>query len=39
MEDVYNKGLVRAIGLSNFSPTHIKRIYDNAKVKPHSLQV
>lgn len=39
MEEVYNKNLTKAIGLSNFSPSQIKRIFENSTVKPHNLQV
>ena len=39
MEKLYKEGKVRAIGLSNFNEEQIQRIYDNAEVKPHNLQV
>lgn len=39
MEAVYKKGLAKAIGISNFSIKQIQRIYDNAEIKPHNLQV
>lgn len=39
MEDVYKGGMARAIGLSNFNARQIRRIYDNADVKPSNLQV
>jgi aldehyde reductase len=39
MEECFKKGLTKAIGLSNFNARQIKRIYDNATVKPHCLQV
>jgi len=39
MEDVYNAGLAKAIGLSNHNSKQIQRIYDNATVKPMALQV
>ncbi|KFD72200.1 hypothetical protein M514_01386 [Trichuris suis] len=39
MEDVLNKGLTRAIGLSNFSIPQMQRILDNCSVKPHNIQV
>jgi len=39
MEAVFNKGLTKAIGLSNFNQQQIQRIYDNAQVKPHNLQL
>uniref|UniRef100_A0A914XEI6 NADP-dependent oxidoreductase domain-containing protein n=1 Tax=Plectus sambesii TaxID=2011161 RepID=A0A914XEI6_9BILA len=38
MEGVFEKGLTKAIGVSNFSEEQVQRIYDNAKVKPHNLQ-
>jgi alcohol dehydrogenase (NADP+) len=39
MEQVFNKGLTKAIGLSNFNAKQIQNIYDKATVKPHNLQV
>lgn len=39
MEDVYKKGLTKAIGLSNFGLSQIQRIYNEATVKPQNLQV
>ncbi|CAB3399942.1 unnamed protein product [Caenorhabditis bovis] len=39
MEDIYQKGLARAIGLSNFNVDQIQRVYSTASVKPHNLQV
>jgi diketogulonate reductase-like aldo/keto reductase len=39
MEGVFEKGLTKAIGVSNFNDEQIQRIYDNAKVKPHNSQV
>jgi len=34
MEELYNAGKIRAIGLSNFLPHHIDAVFENAKVKP-----
>lgn len=34
LEDLYTEGRVRAIGLSNFLPHHIRVILETAKVKP-----
>ncbi len=34
MEELYNEGKVKAIGLSNFLPHHIKPILDNSKIRP-----
>lgn len=39
MEDAYKAGLAKAIGLSNFNSKQIKRIYDDAEIKPHNVQV
>jgi len=39
LEGVFEKGLAKAIGVSNFNEEQIQRIYDNAKVKPHNSQV
>lgn len=34
LEKAVEKGLIRAIGLSNFLPHHTKNILDNCKIKP-----
>lgn len=34
MEDLYNEGRIRAIGVSNFLPHHIKALMKTAKIKP-----
>lgn len=39
MEGVYEKGLTKAIGISNFNSTQIKRLLKTAKVPMHVLQV
>lgn len=39
MEDVFNAGLAKAIGLSNVNTKQIDRIYNAASVKPHNVQV
>uniref|UniRef100_F1L6R3 Prostaglandin F synthase 1 n=1 Tax=Ascaris suum TaxID=6253 RepID=F1L6R3_ASCSU len=39
MERIYEKGLARAIGLSNFNVEQLQQIYHAAKVKPHNLQI
>ncbi|XP_077285642.1 1,5-anhydro-D-fructose reductase-like isoform X1 [Arctopsyche grandis] len=39
MEKLQDEGLAKAIGLSNFNERQIKRICDNARVKPSNLQV
>eukprot|EP00051_Salpingoeca_urceolata_P019488 m.285156 g.285156 ORF g.285156 m.285156 type:complete len:369 (+) comp19430_c6_seq9:3-1109(+) len=39
MEAVYEEGLVRNIGLSNFNSKQIQEIVDGGKVKPFALQV
>jgi len=38
-EKIYASGKAKAIGISNFSPRQIQRIYDNSTVKPMNLQV
>lgn len=38
MEDVFNAGLAKAIGLSNVNTKQIDRIYNAASVKPHNVQ-
>jgi len=39
MEDLYKEGKVRAIGVSNFSPSDLQNILDNNKVVPHVNQI
>lgn len=39
MEELYQEGKVRAIGLSNFLPHHIMNILDTCKVKPMVDQI
>ncbi|CAL1283595.1 unnamed protein product [Larinioides sclopetarius] len=39
LEKLVDQGLVRSIGLSNFNSEQIRRIYDNARIKPAVLQV
>lgn len=39
MEELYEAGKIRAIGVSNFSPSDIDNILDNTKIKPHVNQI
>ena len=39
MEKLVDEGLAKAIGVSNFTKQQLKRIYDNARIKPSNLQV
>ncbi|XP_013773691.1 1,5-anhydro-D-fructose reductase-like [Limulus polyphemus] len=39
MEDAVDAEMTKAIGISNFNSEQIKRIYDNARIKPANLQV
>ncbi|KAG8195912.1 hypothetical protein JTE90_001146 [Oedothorax gibbosus] len=39
MEECFEKGLVKSIGLSNFNSQQIKKVIDSAKIKPTVLQV
>ncbi|CAD6185282.1 unnamed protein product [Caenorhabditis auriculariae] len=39
MEAVFNQGLTRSIGVSNFNVEQIQQVYSTAKVKPHNLQI
>uniref|UniRef100_A0A8R1XPH6 Aldo_ket_red domain-containing protein n=1 Tax=Onchocerca volvulus TaxID=6282 RepID=A0A8R1XPH6_ONCVO len=39
LENLYEKGTLKAIGLSNFNEEQIQNILDHATVKPHNLQV
>ena len=39
LEDLVHEGLVRGIGLSNFTQQQIERILQNAKIKPANLQL
>lgn len=39
MEDLVDRGLVRSIGVSNFSPEKIQEILQNARITPAVNQV
>ncbi|KHJ91164.1 oxidoreductase, aldo/keto reductase family protein [Oesophagostomum dentatum] len=39
MEKLYDKGKVKALGLSNFNAKQLRNVYDHARVKPANLQV
>lgn len=39
MEECYKAGLTKHIGISNYSPSQLQKLYDQAAVKPHNLQV
>lgn len=39
MEHIYDLGLAKAIGLSNFNIKQIERVLDNCKIRPANLQV
>ena len=39
MEECYELGLTKAIGLSNFNSVQLQRVLDNCKIKPANLQV
>ncbi|AYG00140.1 aldo/keto reductase [Lactococcus allomyrinae] len=39
MEELYDEGLVRAIGVSNFEPNHIDRLLTRARIMPAVDQV
>jgi alcohol dehydrogenase (NADP+) len=39
LEELYKKGTLKAIGLSNFNERQIQSLYDQAEIKPHNLQV
>ncbi len=39
MEGVFDRGLAKAIGVSNFNAEQVQRICDTARVKPHNIQV
>lgn len=39
MEECFDKGLVKSIGLSNFNSEQIRRVLDMCKIKPVVLQV
>jgi diketogulonate reductase-like aldo/keto reductase len=34
MEELYDKGQIRAIGVCNFLITHLKRLMENSRIKP-----
>lgn len=39
MEEYYNKGFFRSIGVSNFNPDDIQNILDNCDITPHANQI
>jgi diketogulonate reductase-like aldo/keto reductase len=39
MEELYEKGKIRAIGVSNFMISHLKRLIENSRIKPMMNQV
>lgn len=39
MEEIYESGKVRAIGVSNFEPQHLQPILDNCKIVPMCNQI
>ena len=39
MEDLYNEGKIKAIGVSNFSPDQLKELMTYAKIKPAINQI
>ena len=39
LEDLYNEGKIRAIGLSNFLPHHIEALMETARIKPMVDQI
>ena len=39
IEEIYEKGWARVIGVSNFHPHHLKKLMEDAKVKPMINQV
>lgn len=39
MEEYYNEGKLKAIGVSNFDPTHLENILTNCDVVPHANQI
>ena len=39
MEECYELGITKAIGLSNFNSVQLQRVLDNCRIKPANLQV
>lgn len=39
MEELYNKGRIRAIGVSNFLIPHLKRLMENVQIRPMVNQI
>lgn len=39
MEDLYAKGVIRALGVSNFYEEHITHLIENSREKPHVNQI
>ena len=39
MEDLYDKGVLKAIGVSNFKPHHLEELAKTARIMPHVNQI
>ena len=39
LEELYEKGLVKAIGVSNYNLNHLKELLSYCKIKPHVNQI
>ena len=39
LEELYEKGLVKAIGVSNYNLRHLKELLSYCKIKPHVNQI
>ena len=39
LEELYNQGKIKAIGVSNFLPHHLEPLLENAKIKPMVNQI
>ena len=39
LERLYKEGLVKSIGLSNFTQKQMEEIMANSKIKPHNVQL
>lgn len=39
MEELYNEGIIRAIGVSNFEPAHLDNLLANTTIVPHVNQI
>ena len=39
LEELYEKGLIKAIGVSNYNLSHLQKLLSYCKIKPHVNQI